>query len=123
MWPLGKRAGPHSKQQSRRGDQPRRLCLVAHTRRVCSHGVVWVSDRLRGLARSNGGRSKRCNLSLRRDGRLVRAARRREISKENNARAYDYRYNEQRNQIFLPGWPERNLGHTVGVYGLRAFNQ
>jgi len=52
--------------------------------------------------------------------RLVRWS---EISKENNARANDNRYNEQRNEIFLPGWPERNLCHGMRVYGLCAFNQ
>lgn len=62
-------------------------------------------------------------LSLRRDSRLVRLVRRREISKEDNARAHDDRYHERPNEIFFPGWSERNLGHHTRVYGLCAVNQ
>jgi len=53
----------------------------------------------------------------------VRVVRRRETSKENNARANDDRHNEQRNEIFLPGWPKCKFAHGMRVYGLCAFNQ
>jgi hypothetical protein len=64
-----------------------------------------------------------CGLSLRRDSRLVHLVRRREISKENNARAHDDRYHKRPNEIFFPGWPKCKLGHVIRVYRLCAFNQ
>jgi hypothetical protein len=64
-----------------------------------------------------------CSLSLRRDSRLVHLVRRREISKENNARAHDDRYHKRPNEIFFPGWPKCKLGHVIRVYRLCAFNQ
>jgi hypothetical protein len=64
-----------------------------------------------------------CNLSLRRDSRLVHVVRRREISKETNARAYDDRYHKRPNEILFPGLPKCKLGHVMRVYRLCALNQ
>jgi len=40
-----------------------------------------------------------------------------------SAHAYDDRHHERPNEIFLPGWPERNLGHSIRFYGLCTVNQ